>query len=277
MIDINHIKKKYNFNFKGSLGQNFFNNNKMLEDIIDSLHLKEMDVVLEIGPGFGVLTYMLLNKVSSVISVEIDRRLISILREEFKDYDNFTLINEDFMKLDLNSLNLHNKNIKVIANIPYYITTPILEKLFLSDLNIDFISIMMQKEVGDRILSPVSTKEYGSLSIFAKYFSNPSLLRVIDKRNFTPVPKVNSVIIKFDIKGDREFKGTSYEKEFLNFVKKCFNMRRKTLLNVLSQFLKSKEEIKCILKDLNLGENLRSENLGMEDFINIFKKLNNIN
>lgn len=273
MININDIQRKYGFNFKGSLGQNFFNNHNMLDEIVHSLNITKEDIVIEIGPGFGVLTEKLLLLSKKVISIEIDDRVIPILNEELKGFNNFELIHKDFMKLDLHSLNLEDSKVKVVANIPYYITTPILEKLFKSNLNIDFIAIMMQKEVGERILASNSSKEYGSLSIFCDYFSKPSLVKKISASNFTPRPKVDSVIIKFDINENREFNNKDVENEFLSFVKRCFNMRRKTLFNVLSQFNKNKGELESISNSLNIDFKKRPENLTTHDFVLIFKSL----
>lgn len=273
MININEIQRKYGFNFKDSLGQNFFNNNVLLDEIVCSLNISKDDLIIEIGPGFGVLTEKLLILGKKVISIEIDDRVIPILLEELKGFGNFELIHKDFMKLDLNNLGIGKERVKVVANIPYYITTPILEKLFKSNLNIDFIAIMMQKEVGDRILANNSSKEYGSLSIFCDYFSTPSLVKRISSSNFTPRPKVDSVIIRFDIKSDREFNNKEIEDKFLSFVKKCFNMRRKTLFNALSQFNKSKDELSYISKLLNIDFKKRAENLTTGEFISIFKIL----
>lgn len=275
-MNIREIQKKYKFSFKSSLGQNFFNNNEMLDEILNSLDLNQNDVVLEIGSGFGILTERLLNVCKSVVSVEIDSSAVHILTEEFKGRENFTIINRDFLKVDLNELGFVT-SIKVIANIPYYITTPILEKLFKSNIDIDFIAVMIQKEVGDRILAKSSTKEYGSLTIFSNYFSIPKLIKKIPAGNFLPPPKVDSVFLKFEIKKQREFQNSTLEKEFLDFVKKCFSMRRKNLYNVLSQFKKSKEELQMISEKLSLDFYKRAENLEIEAFKNIFIELNKSN
>lgn len=277
MASIKELQKKYGFLFKGSLGQNFFNNDSLLDEILDKLNITYDDIIIEIGPGFGILTEKLLLKSKKVISIEIDDRLIPILNENLKAYDNFNLIHTDFMKMDLRYLANLNVNFKVIANIPYYITTPILEKLFKSDLNIDFIAIMMQKEVGDRILADVSTKEYGSLSVFANYFSVPKVIRYISSDNFIPKPKVDSVFIKFEILRNRKFESRELEDNFLKFVKRCFSMRRKTLYNVLSNFSESKEVLIKIFNDMNIDFNKRSENLTVDEFIKIFKILNGSN
>lgn len=277
MASIKELQKKYGFLFKGSLGQNFFNNDSLLDEILDKLNITYDDIIIEIGPGFGILTEKLLLKSKKVISIEIDDRLIPILNENLKGYDNFNLIHTDFMKMDLGYLANLNVNFKVIANIPYYITTPILEKLFKSDLNIDFIAIMMQKEVGDRILADVSTKEYGSLSVFANYFSVPKVIRYISSDNFIPKPKVDSVFIKFEILRNRKFESRELEDNFLKFVKRCFSMRRKTLYNVLSNFSESKEVLIKIFNDMNIDFNKRSENLTVDEFIKIFKILNGSN
>lgn len=277
MANIRELQKEYGFLFKGSLGQNFFNNDNLLNEILDELCITQDDVIIEIGPGFGALTEKLILRAKKVISIEIDDRLISILSERFDKYDNFKLIHYDFMKIDLKIFEELNSNFKVIANIPYYITTPILEKLFKSDLNIDFIGIMIQKEVGDRILADVSTKEYGSLTIFVNYFSSPHVVRYISANNFTPKPNVDSIFIKFEILSKREFEIREMEEDFLKFVKRCFTMRRKTLYNVLANFSKDKLLLSKISNDIGIDFNKRAENLILNEFIKIFKVLNGVN
>ena len=269
MINIKYIKDKYSFYFKSNLGQNFFNNDLLLEEILNNLQINKDDIVLEIGPGFGVLTEKLLNRSKKVISVEVDSNAVFILTEEFKDYDNFLLINEDFLKMDLGEISKEG-SIKVIANIPYYITTPILEKLFKSDLNIEYIAFMVQEEVGNRILAKSSTKEYGSLTVFSQYYSKPSLIKKISANNFTPQPKVDSVFIKFEILKDRSIKDSNLEKKFLEFVKKCFARRRKNLYNVLTQFDINKEQLKELSQEIGIDFGKRPENLDIYQFQKVY-------
>lgn len=273
-MNIQLIQKKYGFSFKTFLGQNFFNNDDMLTDIINELDINKSDVILEIGAGFGILTEKLLNISKKVISIEVDSSAVYILNEEFKDRDNFLLMEGDFLRIDLSSINDLKYPIKVVANIPYYITTPILEKLFKSKLNIDFIALMVQKEVGDRILASPSSKDYGSLTIFSNYFSTPMLIKNIPACNFIPQPKVDSMFVKFEIKNNREFKNLSIETEFLDFVKKCFSMRRKNLYNALAQFKKSKSDLQVISDKLSIDFNKRAENLHIDDFKKIFLEIN---
>ncbi len=275
MINIREIQKKYGFSFKSSLGQNFFNNEILLEEILNILYIDKESTVLEIGPGFGVLTEKLLKICSHVICVEIDYNAYDILLNEFKGIKNLTLLNEDFLKMDLNNFK-NIKGLKIIANIPYYITTPILEKLFSSDLDIDFIGVMVQKEVGNRILASPSTKEYGSLTVFSNYYSKCNLIKKIPACNFTPVPKVDSMFLKFSIIKEREFQG-KLEKEFLSFVKKCFSMRRKTLFNVLSQFKLNKCELSKISQNINIDFNKRAETLSLDDFKKLFLSISKSN
>lgn len=276
MTSVRELQRKYGFLFKGYLGQNFFNNDILLNEILDKLDITKNDIVIEIGPGFGVLTEKLLLKSKKVISIEIDDRLIPILNENLKEYDNFKLIHNDFMKMNLEDLGNLNGRFKVIANIPYYITTPILEKLFKSELSIDFIAIMVQKEVGNRILANVSTKEYGSLSVFVNYFSVPHVVKYIPAVNFIPKPKVDSVFIKFEILDNRKFENREIEDNFLKFVKRCFSMRRKTLYNVLSNFTKDKEILMKIFNYMDIDFNKRAENLTVDEFVKIFKILNGL-
>ncbi len=275
MVNIREIQKKYGFSFKSSLGQNFFNNDVLLEEILNDLDIQKNDVVLEIGPGFGVLTEKLLTRAKEVISIEIDYNAYHILSKEFSECKNLILINEDFLKMDLNRFS-NIKNIKIVANIPYYITTPILEKLFMSNLSIDFIGVMVQKEVGERILAKPCTKEYGSLTIFSNYYSKCTLVKKLPAHNFIPAPKVDSVFLKFNIKDNRYFQG-EVEKQFLNFVKRCFSMRRKTLFNVLSQFKLSKEQLSIISEEIDIDFNKRAETLYIEDFKKIFLSINKSN
>ncbi|AID45494.1 SSU rRNA adenine-N-dimethyltransferase [Candidatus Arthromitus sp. SFB-mouse-NL] len=276
MTSVRELQRKYGFLFKGYLGQNFFNNDILLNEILDKLDITKNDIVIEIGPGFGVLTEKLLLKSKKVISIEIDDRLIPILNENLKEYDNFKLIHNDFMKMNLEDLGNLNGRFKVVANIPYYITTPILEKLFKSELSIDFIAIMVQKEVGNRILANVSTKEYGSLSVFVNYFSVPHVVKYIPAVNFIPKPKVDSVFIKFEILNNRKFENREIEDNFLKFVKRCFSMRRKTLYNVLSNFTKDKEILMKIFNYMDIDFNKRAENLTVDEFVKIFKILNGL-
>ena len=276
MTSVRELQRKYGFLFKGYLGQNFFNNDILLNEILDKLDITKNDIVIEIGPGFGVLTEKLLLKSKKVISIEIDDRLIPILNENLKEYDNFKLIHNDFMKMNLEDLGNLNGRFKVVANIPYYITTPILEKLFKSELSIDFIAIMVQKEVGNRILANVSTKEYGSLSVFVNYFSVPHVVKYIPAVNFIPKPKVDSVFIKFEILNNRKFENREIEDNFLKFVKRCFSMRRKTLYNVLSNFTKDKEILMKIFNYMDIDFNKRAENLKVDEFVKIFKILNGL-
>ncbi|BAK57221.1 dimethyladenosine transferase [Candidatus Arthromitus sp. SFB-mouse-Japan] len=276
MTSVRELQRKYGFLFKGYLGQNFFNNDILLNEILDKLDITKNDIVIEIGPGFGVLTEKLLLKSKKVISIEIDDRLIPILNENLKEYDNFKLIHNDFMKMNLEDLGNLNGRFKVVANIPYYITTPILEKLFKSELSIDFIAIMVQKEVGNRILANVSTKEYGSLSVFVNYFSVPHVVKYIPAVNFIPKPKVDSVFIKFEILDNRKFENREIEDNFLKFVKRCFSMRRKTLYNVLSNFTKDKEILMKIFNYMDIDFNKRAENLTVDEFVKIFKILNGL-
>lgn len=276
-MKIREIQKKYGFNFKSSLGQNFFNNDNLLESMIEKLEINKDDLILEIGPGFGVLTEKLLKRAYKVFCVEVDKSAVYILNEEFRDYKNLKIINEDFLKIDLRNIEGLNRNFKVVANIPYYITTPILEKLFKSNLNMDFIAIMVQKEVGDRILASPSTKDYGSLTLFSNYYSKVSIIEKIPAHNFTPMPKVDSVFLKCEVLKDRFFKNSEHEEEFLKFIKRCFTMRRKNLFNVLGQFNFGKETLSKASSDLNIDFNLRIENLNLFDVQNIFNYLSKLN
>ena len=265
------IMKKYNISANKKLGQNFLINDDVILEIINSANVEKNDLIIEIGPGLGTLTSKLLEKAGKVVAIELDEKMITILNDRFKLYNNFTLINEDILKVDLNKLikdNLdHLINVKVVANLPYYITTPIIMKLLEEKLNIDTITVMVQKEVADRITANPGDKLSGSITYSVDYYAKAEKVTFVDKHSFIPSPEVDSEVIKLQIR--KEPKVNVIDEElFFKIIKASFMQRRKTLLNGLtnSGIVKDKEKLKNIFEELNLDDSIRGEKLTIEQF-----------
>ena len=265
------VLQKYKFNFQKKFGQNFLIDTHVLDKIIDAAGITEEDFVLEIGPGIGTMTQYLCENAREVVAVEIDKNLIPILEDTLSDYRNVTVINQDILKLDIPALAKEKndgKPIKVVANLPYYITTPIIMGLFESHVPIDSITIMVQKEVADRMQVGPGTKDYGALSLAVQYYAKPEIVANVPPNCFMPRPKVGSAVIKL----------TRYEKppvdvkdEGLMFrlIRASFNQRRKTLVNGIrnsGDFSLSKEEIEDVFNRCDLPLNIRGEALTLEQF-----------
>ena len=265
---IKQLLKAFDFSFSKGLGQNFLIDGNVVRSISEGAEITKDDYVLEIGPGFGTLTEELLMKAKKVVSVEIDERLNQVLMQTLSDFDNFVLVNADILKADLNRLieeQFDNQPFKVVANLPYYITTPIIELFLKSDLNVESLTVMVQKEVGDRILAKPGNKTYGSLTVFTQYYADASLVTRAPKSVFMPQPKVDSVVVKLDMK--KELAQVD-EKVFFKLMRGAFTKRRKNILNSLTtdtSLAISKEEMKGILESLNLSTNLRAEDLSYTD------------
>lgn len=271
------VLQKYNFNFQKKFGQNFLINSSVLEDIISEADVTEDDMVLEIGPGIGTMTQYLCEAARQVIAVEIDTNLIPILQDTLSEYDNVKVINEDILKVDINALaNEYNngKPIKVVANLPYYITTPIIMGLFESHVPIDSITIMVQKEVADRMQEGPGSKEYGALSLAVQYYSTPEIVVNVPPSCFMPQPKVGSAVIKLT-RHEKPPVDVDDEKLMFKLIRASFNQRRKTLANGLNNFggfNLSKEMIQESIEELGVPVNVRGEALSLEQFA----KLSNI-
>lgn len=271
------VLQKYNFNFQKKFGQNFLINTSVLEDIISEADVTEDDMVLEIGPGIGTMTQYLCEAARQVIAVEIDTNLIPILQDTLSEYDNVKVINEDILKVDINALaNEYNngKPIKVVANLPYYITTPIIMGLFESHVPIDSITIMVQKEVADRMQEGPGSKEYGALSLAVQYYSTPEIVVNVPPSCFMPQPKVGSAVIKLT-RHEKPPVDVDDEKLMFKLIRASFNQRRKTLANGLNNFggfNLSKEMIQESIEELGVPVNVRGEALSLEQFA----KLSNI-
>ncbi len=266
------ILQKYNFNFQKKFGQNFLIDTRVLEKIIAAAGITPDDMVLEVGPGIGTMTQYLCESAGKVVAVEIDKNLIPILENDtLKDYGNVRVINEDILKLDINKLvNEENggKPIKVVANLPYYITTPIVMGLFESHVPIESITIMVQKEVADRMQVGPGTKDYGALSLAVQYYAKPEIVANVPPNCFMPRPNVGSAVIKLT---RHEQPPVKVENEALMFklVRAAFNQRRKTLQNSINnspELNLSKEQVVSALEQMGLSQTIRGEALSLEQF-----------
>lgn len=265
------ILNKYRFVFQKKYGQNFLIDTNVLEKIIRSAHITKEDMVLEIGPGIGTMTQYLCENAREVVTVEIDKMLIPILEDTLSEYDNVTVINEDILKVDIKSLALEKNGgrpIKVVANLPYYITTPIIMGLFESHVPIDSITIMVQKEVADRMQVGPGTKDYGALSLAVQYYAKPEIVANVPPNCFMPRPNVGSAVIH--LTAHRE-PAVQVEDEHLMFslIRASFNQRRKTLLNGLNNSPEipfRKEEIEQAIESLGVSPTIRGEALTLGQF-----------
>lgn len=259
------ILNKYGLRANKKLGQNFLINEEIINEIIDKAEVSKDDVVIEIGPGLGSLTKELINNAKKVIAIELDSNMVDILKTRFSLYDNFEVIYGDVLKIDLEELIKGYDSVKVVANLPYYITTPIIMKLLEDRLAIKSITVMVQKEVGERICATSKDKEYGAITVSVWYYSYPEIIIDVSKENFLPAPEVDSCVIKLNML-DKPRVEVKDEKMFFKLVKGAFTQRRKTINNSLTCTGKSKEDIKEILSKLNIDEKLRAENLSIEQY-----------
>lgn len=274
------ILNKYGIHANKSLGQNFLINNEVVSTIIESANISNKDLVIEIGPGLGTLTSRLLEKAGKVICVELDDRMISILEDRFKLYNNFELIHNDVLKVDLNKIieeNLENSNLKtakIVANLPYYITTPIIMKLLEEKLNIETITVMIQKEVADRLVALPGTKNAGAITYSVYYYADASKIIDVEKNSFIPEPNVTSTVIQLKIRKESLLQVENEELMF-KIIKQAFMQRRKTLVNALSNLaiFNNKEEIIQFLKELNINEKVRGEALTIEQYAQITNRI----
>lgn len=268
---IKEILSEYEFRFSKSLGQNFLVDEGALAGILYGADISEDDCVLEIGPGFGTLTQRLCGAAKKVVCVEIDKTVIPILEENLKDFDNFEIINDDVMKIGIKSLaeeKFGTENVKVAANLPYYITTPIIMMLLESKVKFKSITVMVQKEVAKRLCASEGTKDFGAISLAVQYFCNANYLFDVPNTSFMPPPKVTSTVVRLDLL-DKPRVSVKKEEMFFKTVKASFAQRRKTLLNALSNagfsgF--SKAEISEILKNIGIDEKRRGETLSIDEF-----------
>ena len=270
------IMKKYGIIANKSLGQNFLISDEVVSSIVSSAEISKNDLVIEIGPGLGTLTKELLEKAGKVVCIELDKKMLTILNDRFSLYTNFMLINDDVLKVDLNKLITEEKennnlsNVKIVANLPYYITTPIIMKLLEEHLDIDTITVMIQKEVADRLTAIPGNKNSGAITYSVYYYAETEKIIDVPNDSFIPEPEVTSSIIKLTLRDTAPVE-VKNEEVLFKLIKAAFMQRRKTLLNGLSNsnLFANKDEIKSILSKLNLDEKVRGENLTLQDFANI--------
>ncbi|MGN0420120.1 MAG: 16S rRNA (adenine(1518)-N(6)/adenine(1519)-N(6))-dimethyltransferase RsmA [Acetatifactor sp.] len=265
------ILQKYQFNFQKKFGQNFLIDTSVLDRIIAAAEITDEDCVLEIGPGIGTMTQYLAESAREVIAVEIDRNLIPILEETLSAYDNVTVINEDILKVDVAKLAQEKnggKPIKVVANLPYYITTPIIMGLFENHVPLQSITIMVQKEVADRMQVGPGTKDYGALSLAVQYYAKPQIVANVPPNCFMPRPNVGSAVIRLT-RYETPPVQVKDEKKMFALIRASFNQRRKTLVNSLGNDPKlnlSKESVAQALGQMQLSPTIRGEALTLEQF-----------
>lgn len=274
------VLKKYDFNFQKKYGQNFLVDPHILEKIIEAAQVGKDDFVVEIGPGIGTMTQYLCENAREVAAVEIDKNLIPILQDTLSEYDNVTVIHEDILKLDLKKL-AEEKNqgrpIKVVANLPYYITTPIIMGLFEGHVPLESITVMVQKEVADRMQVGPGTKDYGALSLAVQYYAKPRVAAFVPPGCFIPRPNVGSAVICLE-RYEKPPVETGDEKLLFRIIRASFNQRRKTLVNGLNNSPEidlPKEEILMAIEELGVSPSIRGEALTLEQFAklcNIIKK-----
>ena len=264
------IVEKYGFSFKKNYGQNFLVDERVLGKIVSSAEISKDDVVIEVGPGIGTLTQALAKEAYKVVAVEIDTTLVPILGELLSDFDNIEIINEDILKVDVNAIaeKYPDKKIKMVANLPYYITTPIIMNVLENHIPVESITVMIQKEVAYRMKAQPSTKDYGSLSLAVQYYCEPYLVANVPQNCFMPRPNVDSAVIKLTVM-DKPKVQVNNEKFMFEFIKAAFSQRRKTLVNCIFSsglLTLSKDEIGKMLNGLGYDERVRGESLTLEDY-----------
>ncbi len=277
MADLGNAKstaeviKKYGFSFQKRYGQNFLIDAHVLDKIIDAADIGKEDGVIEIGPGIGTMTQRLCERAAKVVAVEIDKELIPILSDTLSGYSNLKIINADVMKTDMTALirdEFAGMNVKIVANLPYYITTPIVMSLLEQHLPLSSITIMVQKEVAVRMQAGPGTKDYGALSLAVQYYADTYIAANVPPNCFMPRPKVGSSVIRLTVRNTSEIEVTN-EKLMFDLIRASFNQRRKTLVNAIGNFAGldiSKEAVAKALNDMGLDENVRGETLDLRQF-----------
>ncbi len=265
------VLQKYKFNFQKKFGQNFLIDTRVLDRIMDAAEISGEDYVLEIGPGIGVMTQYLCEQAKAVTAVEIDKNLIPILEDTLSAYANVRIVQQDILKLDVNQLvqeENQGRPIKVVANLPYYITTPIIMGLFESNVPLESITVMVQKEVAERMQVGPGTKDYGALSLAVQYYAEPEIVANVPPNCFIPRPKVGSAVIRL-ARHKEPLVQVADEKQMFAIIRASFNQRRKTLVNGINNapdISFSKHEVVQALKKMGLPENIRGEALSLEQF-----------
>jgi len=275
---VREVLDRHGFTFSKGLGQNFLIDGNIVRKIVKSADIGKDDYVLEIGPGMGTLTEELALNAKKVIAVEIDERLRPVLAETLEPYDNVEVLYGDVLKLPLREIiedKCGGQPVKVVANLPYYVTTPIIGRLIEEDLPLHSISVMVQKEVADRMVARPHTKDYGSLTLFVGFYTEPQIMMKVPKTVFMPQPKIDSSVIRLNVR--KELPDTNRDSYF-KLVRAAFSKRRKTLINALSTYglVANKEEIREALKRAGIEETVRGEDLHMDDYIRLARELPNL-
>ena len=273
------VVQKHNFKFSKSLGQNFLIDTNVIDRILEGARVQEGDYVIEVGPGIGTLTKEMGRTAEKVVAIEIDKTLIPILEETLADFTNIEVINQDILKVDVQELvkeKLNGGPVKLIANLPYYITTPIVMKFLEEDIPVTDIVVMVQKEVADRMNAQPNSKDYGALSVAVQYYCDTEIVAKAPRHMFMPQPNVDSTVIGLHVREEKKY-NVDNEDIFFKTVKASFGQRRKTLLNSLGGlgFL-SKDQIKVALQEANIDEKRRGETLSIEEFASLSNAVNKI-
>lgn len=271
------VVNKHNFKFSKSLGQNFLIDDNVIDRILEGARLSETDRIIEVGPGIRTLTREMGKVAENVVAIEIDKTLIPILKETLADLDNVEVVNEDILKVDVQGLineKLNGGPVKLVANLPYYITTPIVMKFLEEDIPVTDIVVMVQKEVADRMNAKPSTKDYGALSVAVQYYCDTEIVAKAPRHMFVPQPNVDSIVIGLHVRDEKKYV-VDNEDIFFKTVKASFGQRRKTLLNSLGGlgFL-SKDQIREALQAANIDEKRRGETLSIDEFANLSNEIN---
>ena len=271
------IVKKHKFKFTKSLGQNFLIDDDIIDEIVEGAKAGEGDRIIEVGPGIGTLTRELASRVDKLMAVEIDRNLIPILKDTLRDYDNVSVVNEDIMKADVKALideHLDGGPVKLVANLPYYITTPIIMKFLEEDINVTDIVIMVQKEVAERMNADPGCKAFGALSVAVQYYCDTEIITKVPRHLFVPKPNVDSIVIGLRVRPEKKYK-VENEELFFKTVKAAFGQRRKTLLNSLTSMgILEKPVVGEVLKEAEIDEKRRGETLSLYEFARLSDCIN---
>ncbi|MGL5084417.1 MAG: 16S rRNA (adenine(1518)-N(6)/adenine(1519)-N(6))-dimethyltransferase RsmA [Clostridium sp.] len=279
-MDTHEIKtaelvKKYNFRFTKSLGQNFLVDETVTRDIVLGAEVCDEDLVIEIGPGVGTLTTQLLDKAKKVVAIELDSALIPILQNELGDNQKFMLLHNDALKVDFNEIIGEEKSVKLVANLPYYVTTPIVVKLLKEGYKFKSLTIMIQKEVAERMNAKPGTKDYGALSLLVQFYCNTQIVRNVPPESFIPRPKVDSIVIRLD-RLEQPKVQLDNEKLFFDVIRSSFNMRRKTLWNGVKSIGLDKENLQLAFDNAGIDPKRRGETLSIQEFATLSNKINDL-